>query len=82
MVSPLTIQKKMIPIRSLETELRGAQSGLSGLPTPIIKKSLFNQDINNVTVILVQHPHHVGNRQPMIHEEITYRQFTFRHWIR
>ena len=41
-------------------------------------KSLLDEDADNVFVLLVQNPHDVGYREPVINEEIANGDFPFR----
>ena len=44
-------------------------------------KSLLDEDADNVLVLLVQNPHDVSYREPVIDEEIAYGDFPFYHRV-
>jgi hypothetical protein len=56
--------------------LRLCLSIFSETPAPLMDKSLFDEDADNVFVVFVQNPHDIGERTPVIDEEIADGDFS------
>ena len=61
--------------------LRLCLSSVSGTSASVIDQALLDDDSNNVFILLVQDPHDIGYRKPVIHEEIANGDLPFCHRV-